>query len=189
MRLTTGGLILIAAVAAIAAPAALDVKWESGQIRITAANLRFLAGKSVERLKAGESVRYALRVSLLDAERRREEGSVTERMVVSYDLWEERYWAKSQSRQSVSGRWKTLEQTERWMVEQLTVPAPPDRARRYRVRLEVMRDETPAENGEPGLSLTRLVDLFSRNKPREEPERWAAESGEFRPSDATPKPK
>ena len=188
MRITTGGLILMAAVAAMAAPAALDVKWESGQIRVTAANLRFLAGKSVERLKAGESVRYLLRLSLVDAERRREEGAVVERMVVSYDLWEERYWAKPQGRQGEGGRWKTLEQTERWMVEQLAVPPPADRTRRYRVRLEITRDTAPAENGEPGLSLTRLVDIFSR-RPQEEPERWTTESGEFRPGDLAPKPK
>jgi hypothetical protein len=164
----------------------IEVRWDSKQLRIAGSNLRFLAAKSVERLRAGESVRYEFRVSLIDAEHRREESFVLEKMALSYDLWEEQYFTASLTRRGVSARSKTPQQAERWMMEQLPAPSA-DREKRYRLRVEVVRERAQKEE-ENGLNLTRLVEIFSR-RTESEPDRWSAESREFRVRDLETKAK
>jgi hypothetical protein len=189
MRTNTLPLTLAALAAAALLASGLpeiEVRWDSGQLRIAAPKLRFLAGKTVERLRAGESVRYEFRVSLIDADRRREQSIAIEKMSVSYDLWEERYYTASLTRRGVSARSKTPEEAQRWMLGQLPAPAA-DRERRYRLRLEIVRERPPKEE-EYGLNLTRLVEIFSR-KIEPEPARWTAESHDFRLRDLEAKAK
>jgi hypothetical protein len=173
-------LISFAAPGALAAGAAeLVPRLRGDTLTVAAPGLRFLEGKTMERLKNGVSVSFDFQLSLLADSDRSPLRRAFERFTVSYDLWEEKF---SVVRRGVMRRASRLsvEAAEAWCLENLAAPVAgvaPDR--RFVIRLEVRqadsRDAKPVL-GEPGLSLTSLVDLFSRPARAHEPN-WALETG------------
>jgi hypothetical protein len=109
-----------------------------------------------------------------------------ERLVVSYDLWEGTFTAKRLGHQPVSKSRMTAEEAERWCVERLIISASglaPDKQFWLRLELRVADPkELSTVVGEPGISITRLVEIFSR-KPGADDQRWSVEAGPLRLSE------
>lgn len=140
--------------------------WNGAEVRLAAPGFHFLTGKALERLKNGSAVTFAFQFTALG------EGVVLkrtlERFVVSYDLWEEKFSVtqmmgrksprRAGSRLSPAG-------TEAWCLESLplgTEGLTSDRS--ITLQLDVIaenKDYSPLLT-EPGLSLTALIELFSR---------------------------
>jgi hypothetical protein len=177
----------------------LVVHSQDDELHINAPKLHFLTGASLDRLKNGAAVPFDFQLSLSLDSRTNLYDRSAERFAISYDLWEEKYSVtrlsssntmrgalgrRSHERRSVSHL--TAEGAENWCIDSVAVSssgiAP---AQFFWVRLEV-RSVDPKESsplfGESGISLTRLIDLFS-HPPRTGQQRWALESGPLRLSE------
>jgi hypothetical protein len=169
------------------------------ELHISAPRFHFLTGSSMDRLKNGATVNYDFQLSLSLDSRTNLFDRAVERIAVSYDLWEEKYSVTRMSGSSTlrgaisrrsherrSASHLTPQGAEGWCISDLAVSTNginPDQS--LWVRLEV-RSVDPKETsplfGDSGISLTRLIDLFS-HPPHSGQQRWTLESGPVRLSD------
>lgn len=165
----------------------LQVHLDGDYLHVAAPRLNFLTGKSLERLKDGVSVAFIgqLTVSTSPNAVVADARSVA-RFALSYDIWEERFAAtklgdRLDARRSISHL--SAQATENWCLDNLTIDRallPADRP--FYVQLD-LRAEDPRDPagivGEPGINLTRLVEIFSRPAKSAQP-RWLLNNGPFR---------
>ena len=169
------------------------------ELHISAPRLHFLTGPSLDRLKNGASVNYDFQLSVSLDSRTNLFDRAVERIGVSYDVWEEKYKVTRMSgastlRGAVSRRsheWRsasdlTAESAENWCISDLAVSTGGIKPSQLLwVRLEV-RSLDPKESaplfGDTGMSLARLIDLFS-HPPRSGQQRWTLETGPVRLSE------
>ncbi len=162
---------------------ALDPRLEPGEIRVSAPQLRFVSGSALERLRNGGLVPFALQLALSTDRWATVTHRDIERFVFSYDMWEETFSIAKlgNPRRSVSRL--SARAAESWCIQELTLPqaglAP---QQPFWLRLEA-RAENPAEDThimtEEGVSLTRLVEIFSRRSHGGD-SRWSIDAGPFR---------
>jgi len=151
-------------------PSDLAVHFDGDYLRISLPRYSFLGGKELERLKDGASVAFLAQLtvtatpnSLMPIAR-----SVA-RFALSYDIWEERFQvtkigASPESRRTVSHL--TEQAAQNWCIDNLTLDKsqlPSDRPfyLQFDLRAEDPRDQLGII-GEPGINLTRLIEIFSR---------------------------
>ncbi len=167
----------------------LELRLESGSlIRITAPGFQFLQGRPLERLKNGSSVSFLGQLSIsTDANRTIEQRAIA-RFALSYDIWEERFSAVRYPLSRVeeaSRKSSPLSEAaiQSWCLESLMA----DASRfgldqqiwvRLELRVEDIHD-TGGLIGEPGISISRLIDLFSRPA-RPSQDHWQLDAGPFR---------
>ena len=168
----------------------LLVRLDGDYLRIALPHIDFLQGKPMERLKDGASVAFIGQLtvttspnSLTPAAR-----SVA-RFALSYDIWEERFSVTRigqdlDARRTVSH--KSAQAAEAWCIDNLTIDRsllPADRE--FWVQLD-LRAEDPRDQaavvGDPGINLTRLIEIFSRPA-RGTQARWLENSGPYRLAD------
>jgi hypothetical protein len=168
----------------MAEPPPLGVTWDGDRLHVSAPRLRFLTGKPLERLKSGGTVVFLSQLTLStdpgwQAPLRR----IPDRLVVSYDLWEERFSVTRLGHDAQSKSRMTAADTERWCVESLGISSAgltPERPFWLRLELRVADSrELASVVGEPGISITGLIELFSR-KPGGDDLRWSLEAGPLR---------
>jgi hypothetical protein len=170
----------------------LEFRLESGNlIRVTAPSFQFLAGKPLERLKNGSSVSFLGQLTLsTDANRTVEQRAIA-RFALSYDIWEERFSAVRYSlsqTEEASRKSSPLSETaiQTWCLDSLALDAsriPLDQQVWVRLELRVEdAHDTGGLIGEPGISISRLIDLFSRPA-RPSQDHWQLDSGPFRLTD------
>jgi hypothetical protein len=164
----------------------LEARLVAGRLRVTAPQLHFVTGKPLERLRNGAPVPFAIQLALSTDRWTTVLQRDIERFVLSYDLWEEKFSISKlgSPRKAVSHLTATAAET--WCVDEMAVPpagVSPDQP--FWLRLEV-RAESPGEDTsiltDEGVSLTRLVEMFSR-RTRNDQTRWATEAGPFRLAD------
>ena len=155
--------------------------WNGDRLQVTAPSLRFLTGKALDRLHDGASIPYAFQMTLTALPRSIALQRTLDRFVVSYDVWGERFKVVQSNapRRAVANL--TANAAEAWCIDQMSVPAAgvlPDQD--LWLRLEI-RAEEPVQSPltEYGLSLTSLIELFSRRAPAQSQE-WNAETQPFR---------
>ncbi|MDQ6678551.1 MAG: hypothetical protein M3Z09_14790 [Acidobacteriota bacterium] len=157
-------------------------------LHISAPRFHFLTGKPLERLKDGATVAFLGQLSLsFDANTTVQARSVA-RFAMSYDIWEERF---SVTRFSLS-KGETAARTashlsgdaaENWCLDNLGLDSsliPADR--QFWLRLELRVEENRDTNGvlgDPGINLTRLIEIFSRPARAQQP-RWQLDAGPLR---------
>ncbi len=174
---------LVAACGAGVHAQTLDVRAESGRIRVTASKPRFLTGASLERLRNGATVVFAVQVTLLTGSKGTVLARSAGRFAVSFDIWEEKFAVTrlGEGRKSVSH--VGAAEAEAWCLESLSVTSAGLSADApFWVRLDVRPQtdgEARAPNEEAGVTLARLVELFSRPQ-REGETRVQAEAGPLR---------
>lgn len=167
----------------------LELRLETGNLlKVSAPGFLFLSGKPLERLKNGSSVSFLAQLSLsTDAYRTVQTRALT-RFALSYDIWEERFSAVRFSLSQIEepARKSSLlseSAVQNWCLDNLTIDIsriPLDQ--QIWVRLEWRADdshETAGVIGEPGISISRLIDLFSRPA-KQSQERVPLEAGPFR---------
>jgi len=151
----------------LAVPRLLIRREGPASLRVAAPQIRFLTGKSLEQLKNGASVSFALQVSITSSETATNFlGRTFDRFVVSYDLWEEKFKATKPGPPLRESSRLSVPACEAWCLDEIVpIPASLTASRLFWVRLE-LRVEDPKEwaaiVGEPGINLNRLVELFSR---------------------------
>jgi hypothetical protein len=167
----------------------LKLRLEGEELRVAAPHLRFLTGKPLERLRDGGSVAFLAQFSLAAGSNAIAMRRAVDRFVFSYDLWEEKFsitrtGQTRNDRRTVSHL--NVAAAEAWCLSNLALNAEglaPDR--QFFVRLE-LRAEDPRDQaavvGEPGINLTRLIEVFS-NPARAQQARWEAEEGPVRLAD------
>jgi hypothetical protein len=167
----------------------LELRLDSGNlIRITAMGFQFLQGKPLERLKNGSSVSFLGQLSIsTDANRTIQQRAIT-RFALSYDIWEERFSAVRYSLSRVeeaSRKSSPLSEAaiQSWCVDSLVADASRFALdQQIWVRLELRVEDahdTGGVIGEPGINITRLIDLFSRPA-RPSQDHWQLDAGPFR---------
>jgi hypothetical protein len=167
----------------------LELRLESGNlIRITAPGFQFLQGKPLERLKNGSSVSFLGQLTIsTDANRTIEQRAIT-RFALSYDIWEERFSAVRYPLSGVeeaSRKSSPLSEAgiQNWCLESLMADASRFALdQQIWVRLELRMEDTHDTGGligEAGISISRLIDLFSKPA-RPSQDHWQLDAGPFR---------
>jgi hypothetical protein len=184
--LAGGGVSLFRAAALAVQSPALGVTWDGDNLHVSAPRLHFLSGKPLERLRDGATVVFLSQLTVLTDGRGGIFRRVPDRLVVSYDLWEEKFSVTRLGGTPRSVSHLSAAAAEAWCLETLLISASgltPDRP--FWVRLE-LRTADPREVstavGEPGISITRLIDIFSR-KPGAQESAWTLEAGPLRLAD------
>jgi hypothetical protein len=151
----------------LAVPRLLIRREGPASLRVAAPQIRFLTGKSLEQLKNGAIVSFALQVSITSSETATNFlGRSFDRFVVSYDLWEEKFKATRPGPPLRESSRLSVPACEAWCLDEMApIPASLTASRLFWIKLE-LRVEDPKEwaaiVGEPGINLNRLVELFSR---------------------------
>ena len=165
--------------ACVAAPA-LAPRLDGDELRVSAPEMQILTGKPLEKLLNGATVGFAFQLTLVTDPRSLPFVRTIERFVVSYDLWEEKFSVARVGRMRRSVSHLSASAAQMWCLDNLTLSTaglPPNRP--FWLRLEVRADDTQGGLGvldEPGINLTRLVEIFSR-PPLAQQVRWQAEAG------------
>lgn len=170
----------------------LGVHWRNEEIHVAAPKLHFIAGQSLTRLKNGAAVPFDFQLQLWADTRVNLIGRAVERFVVSYDVWEEKY-SVTKLRGSASAREnKTVSNlsanaAEAWCIDNIGLPPSGLRGDQpFFVRLEIRSTDPRRDDsglmGESGVSLSRLVELFSHPAAPEQ-QKWAIETGPMKLDD------
>lgn len=179
---------MIAALAA--APVSSDlpllVRRDGDRLRVSAPQVHFLTGDPLRQLKNGATVAFLAQVTLTGELQTQVLARIFERFVLSYDIWEEKFSAVRTGATRRAASRMNVPATEAWCLDYFfTPPAALAPERPFWLRLE-LRGEEPRETaaiiGEPGINLTRLVELFGRPAGNQQPQ-WTAKAGPLRLSD------
>jgi hypothetical protein len=168
------------------AAAPLVVSFDGDNLRVAAPDLHFLTGKALERLKDAATVTFLSQLTLFSDTRGTVFKRTADRLVVSYDLWEEKFSV------TIPGGSKrhlpnvSATEAESWCLENLAISAmgvAPNRPFWLRFDLRTAdRKELASIVGDSGVSLTSLIDVFSRKPGAGEPT-WSRTVGPFRLQD------
>jgi hypothetical protein len=158
----------------------LSVRLDGDLLHVSTPNFSFLSGKSLERLRDGNSVAFIAQLTvasspnyLIPDER------AGARFAVSYAIWDDKFSVttitdRPEQKRSISHL--SGPDAEAWCLDQLTISRaklPVDRP--FYVQLE-LRVEDPRDQsgliGETGLSLKRMVEIFSQPV-RQKQDHWA----------------
>jgi hypothetical protein len=174
------GALAVAAMLTAAAPAAaqsLTIAVAPGAVKVRAANWPFLTADPLARLREGRTVRVELSVLVLAAPGRPPVSAIRQIFAVSYDLWEERFAVSTTGGHAASVSHLTAAAAEAWCLDQLAVPMAALAGvddRRFWLRLEcrILDGDGALDPDESaGLTLQRLIDVFSRRRKSEPPAR------------------
>jgi len=177
-----GAVALLAAAAILVASEDLIPRLANDHLMVSAPRLRLLSGKPLERLRNGQPVSFDFQLSVAEPGALAPLRRAVERFTFSYDLWEEKFSVVLR-RSNRTASHLPAGAAEAWCLDNLQLPvrglsldAP------VLVRLEVRgqeaRDNRPVL-AEPGISLTGLIELFSRPARGQQP-RWTLETGPLR---------
>lgn len=176
------------AIALLAEAPPLSVTSDGDNIHVSAPRLHFLTGAPLGRLKDGATVVFLSQLTLFTDGRATVFRRVPDRLVFSYDLWEEKFSVTRLGTAPRAVSHLSASAAEAWCLDSLLMSVsglPPDRP--FWLKFE-MRTAGPKELssvvGEPGISITKLIEVFSRKPGPEEPN-WTLEAGPLRLSDLT----
>lgn len=166
----------------------LVVSFDGDNIHVAAPGLHFLTGKPLERLKAADTVVFDSQITLFtDDGGKIFHRPVTERLIFSYALWEEKFSVTVRGVPPRSQSRLTAEQAEAFALGELAFTAlglAPDRP--FWLRFELRARSTKELSslvGDSGISLTDLaIDWLSR-KPGAENPYYLISSGPYRLTD------
>lgn len=166
------------------APVELIPRMTGDQLLVSAPKLHFLLGRQLERLHNGGTVPFDFQLSVSDAKGNPALQRALERFVISYDLWEEKFKVVQLRNLQKAAAHMTAAATEAWCLENISLSRanlPTDRS--VYIRLEVRTaDAKPMGSQDSGISLSTLIDLFSRPS-RGSQDSWTIESGPFKFAD------
>ncbi len=164
----------------------LEVRLGGDNLQVAAPQLQFLSGKTLQRLKDGASVGFLGQLTLSTDANATIQTRAVARFAMSYDIWEERFSVTQigKTRHSVSHL--SSQAAEAWCLDNLRIDlasVPPNQP--FWIKLD-LRAEDPHDQagivGEPGINLTRLVEIFSRPARSQQPH-WTVETGPLKLAD------
>lgn len=161
----------------------LTVRANSGRLRVSSSRAQFLEGKTLARLHNGAPVVFAVQLTLLSGSKGTVLARAGGRFALSFDIWEERFAVARLAHPRKSVSHLTAPEAESWCLENLILTdagLSPDAA--FWIRLEMRAEEPeegPATGEDAGVTLARLVELFSQPQ-REGETRSHVEAGPLR---------
>ena len=175
---------LCLAVAVLALAQSLQVSQSADEIRITAPGFHFLKGKALERLQNGNAVPFDLLLTALGEGRTTVLQRAFDRVVISYDLWEQTYSASRMRSNRGQASNMTAQQVQDWCLAGMTLRAsslPQSEPVWFRLEVRPLEPKQ-ADPGfeESGPSLAALIDVFSRASRSKNTEMWRVETGPVR---------
>jgi hypothetical protein len=150
-------------------------------IHISAPKLHFLTGRPLERLKNGNAVTYDFQLSILSESRIPLLPRTFERFVFSYDLWEERFSVSRTRNPQSRASHLTASAAEAWAIDNISFSprgVPPNQP--IFLKLEIRAADPKDErllNDDSGVSLSALIEIFSRASKAHEAQYWKLETG------------
>ena len=148
----------------------LKARVEGDRLRVSGPQVRFLLPPAVERLRNGATVTYALQLTLRNERLGHVVSRITERFRLSYDLWEEKYAVTRLASPTRSASNLTANGLESWCLDNLSLPIGGlNQSRQFWITLEYETEEPKdtSKTDSSSLTLSSLIDIFSR-KPRDE---------------------
>jgi hypothetical protein len=143
----------------------LDVSFDGDNLHVAAPGLHFLTGKPLERLMNADTVTFLTQLTVYSDEGGTIFRRIPERLVVSYDLWEQKFSVTIPGPYKRSMPSLTAAQAEAWCLDQLAVSTlglPPDRPFWMKFEMRTTeRRELAGLVGDSGISLSSLIDIFS----------------------------
>lgn len=161
-------------------------RYKDGSLQVAAPRLHFLSGRQLERLHNGASVPFDFQLTLSEGSKSATLSRALERFVVSYDIWEEKFSVIRQRDRRMSSVRLTATQAESWCLENLALPASGlawDRKLWLKLEIRGAESREQVASAGDGISLTTLIEIFSRPA-RGQVDHWAPlETGPFRLAD------
>ena len=148
----------------------LKARVEGDRLRVSGPQVHFLLPPAVERLRNGTTVTYVLQLTVRNERLGHIVSRITERFRLSYDLWEEKYAVTRLASPTRSASNLTTNGVESWCLDNLSLPiADLNQNRQFWITLEYETEEPKdtSKTDSSGLTLSSLIDIFSR-KPRDE---------------------
>lgn len=176
------GAAVLVALALLAAAEDLIPRLAGDHLMVSAPRLRFLTGKPLDRLRDGQPVSFDFQLSVAEPGALAPLRRAVERFTFSYDLWEEKFSVVLR-RSNRAASHLSAAAAEAWCLDNLHLPVrglsldTPVMVR-LEVRGQEARDSRPVL-ADPGISLTGLIELFSRPARGQQP-RWTLETGPLR---------
>jgi len=166
----------------------LSVTFDGDNLHVAAPGLHFLTGKPLSRLQDASTVVFVSQLTLFDENHTIFRRPVQERLIVSYDLWEEKFAVTIRGVEFARStpRLMSASQAEQWSIENLAISAlglAPDRPFYVRFELRAADPKDFADlMGDTGLSLSTLIKIFSQ-KPGPKDPSYRREAGPLRLTD------
>jgi hypothetical protein len=164
----------------------VSVTFDGDNLHVVVPRLHFLAGKPLDRLMDGATVAFLEQVTIFGDNHGTVIRRLPDRLVFSYDLWEEKFSVSRFGSVPRSASRLSMAAAEAWCLEDLEISASglaPNRP--FWVRFE-LRTEDPKESSSvaanAGISIARLIEMFSRKPSAGEPY-WTLEAGPLRVAD------
>jgi hypothetical protein len=167
----------------------LRLRRSDGDLHAAAPRLHFLSGKALDRLHDGAAVPFDFQFTVAADSKNNVVARAFERFTVSYDVWEEKFSVARRRDYRKSGSNLSAIAAESWCLDNIVLPVNALPAgRELWARLEIRsldpREQT-AESSDPGISITTLIELFSRPA-RAQQDHWSVDSRPFHLADLTP---
>ncbi len=161
----------------------LFVRRASNEIHVVAPRLHFLTGKTLERLHDGAAVPFDFQFTISAGSKNNVIARAFERFTVSYDVWQQKFSVVRLRDFHRSGLSLSAAAAEAWCVDNIALPAaglPVGAELWAHLEIRGVDQKNSALMGpDPGISITTLIELFSR-PPRSQQDRWTLESAAFR---------
>jgi hypothetical protein len=150
----------------------LVLNWRNDHLEFSAPRVHFLRGQPLEMLHNAAPVPFDFNVTIWSGTRSHVFEKITDRFVVSYDLWEEKFKVvKTQSPRRVAEH-LTADKAEAWCWEQMSLSSNTNGLggsepfwTAFEIRAEDGKGGPLFGRGsisDSGISLTSLIELFSR---------------------------
>jgi hypothetical protein len=172
----------IAGIQTSAIAQSLNARTEGDRLRVAVGGVRFLSGDALKKLHDGVSVSYVFRLSAHASRLGSAMAKSEYRFVISYDIFEEKFQVSRVRPTARVVSHLTAAAAEATFIEAMELPIQSISAGMpFWLRLEYETIESSTD-GDPGISLNGLVDIFSRTSTKE-PLRGLLEAGPLRLSD------
>jgi len=161
----------------IAHAGTFDVAFDGDTLRPVLPDLHFISGRALARLKDARTVVFLSQITLLREDHVTPFRRTPQRFYLSYDIWEGRFKVTIPGATPESRLGLTAAQAESWCMENMLVSAlavPPDETFWMRLDLRTADPKDLASVvGESGISISALIELFSRKSDGES--HWTVE--------------
>jgi hypothetical protein len=160
----------------------LKVRVEGDRLRVSGPKLHFLSGRALDRLLNGGAVVYAVQLVVRSERGGRVLSRQVQRFTFSYDLWEEKVAVSRLDFPARSASNLSTAAAESWCLENLSIAASElPQARSFWVGLEYETEEAKdsGKSDGSGLTLSGLIDIFSRSPRDMQQVRGSDEVGPF----------
>ncbi|MGO9258811.1 MAG: hypothetical protein ACLQU1_21195 [Bryobacteraceae bacterium] len=161
----------------------LHVSFDGDNLHVAAPGLHFLTGKPLERLRDAATVVFLSQLTVYSDDRDTVFRRFPERIIVSYDLWEEKFAVSIPGPAARSKSHMVAAQAEAWVIDGLAVSALGiDPNRQFWLKFELRtadRRELSKLVGDTGISVSSLIEMVTRQRGLDD-SYWSLSAGPLR---------